>query len=87
MILGCFVELKPDSINFIKDNWYNWSGLVLCEFIVISATTITLKFLGLPNLVTTTIVLAVLVILAFVWFFTTRIPRRSEERRVGKECR
>lgn len=74
------MELKPDSINFIKDNWYNWSGLVVCEFIAITATTITLKFVGLPNLVISIVDFVIFIILAAVWFFTTRIPRTPDNK-------
>jgi len=74
------VELKPDSIKFIKDNWYNWSGLVACEFIVIAAITIILKFVNVPNSVTVIINLVVFLILATVWFFTTRIPKTPDNK-------
>lgn len=69
------MELKPDSIKFIKDNWYNWTGLVAGEFIVVAATTIALKFFDVPNIFTGIIDLVIVITLAMIWFFTTRIPK------------
>lgn len=74
------MELKPDSIKFIKDNWYNWSGLVACEFIVIVVATITMKFFDVPNRITGIIDLIVIVILAIAWLLTTRIPRTPDNK-------
>lgn len=74
------MDLKPDSINFIKDNWYNWSGLVVCEFIMVAVATITMKFVSVPNIVTVIVDIVIIVILAIIWFFTTRVPRVPDDK-------